>query len=94
MKDIRTRQNRVLADTTTNRDLYGNNRQLPNKTDPPLDSATMTVETCLDHYEFLGFVFAGLEYGLDCYCGNARPHWYWIGNSTACDRSCAGNVTQ
>lgn len=77
-----------------NSDLYGHDRQLPTKTDPPLDSSKMTVETCLDHYESLSFGFAGLEYGHDCYCGSTRPNWYWISEKKECDHSCRGSATQ
>ncbi|KAG5760064.1 hypothetical protein H9Q72_011817 [Fusarium xylarioides] len=31
----------------------------------------MTIESCLEYCEHQGYLFAGLEYGRECYCGNA-----------------------
>lgn len=89
-----TRKTRPGLTNRPNSDLYADDRILPYTTNPPLNSSNMAVETCLDHYESLGSVFAGLEYGQECYCGDETPNGYWINDMTECDHPCSGSMTQ
>lgn len=52
---------------------------------------TTTVEACADACHNQGFTYAGLEYGVECWCGNG------ISSSPAtegCDMPCSGNPAQ
>ncbi|TFK42314.1 WSC domain-containing protein [Crucibulum laeve] len=53
-------------------------------------SDTMTVETCLDSCSAGGFALGGLEYGRECYCGNALLYQY-EGTMNPCSYPCSGN---
>ncbi|KAI6750705.1 hypothetical protein HG530_014601 [Fusarium avenaceum] len=37
----------------------------------PIAGEDVTIESCLDYCEREGYLFVGLEYGRECYCGNA-----------------------
>jgi len=52
-------------------------------------SASNTVETCLDTCAAGGFALGGVEYGSECYCGNAILYNY--GLSPECNYACSGN---
>ncbi|EDR00467.1 uncharacterized protein LACBIDRAFT_313372 [Laccaria bicolor S238N-H82] len=56
----------------------------------------MTVERCLNACDAGGFSLAGLEFGSECWCGNAdmygRPPIF--PSSSACNFPCAGNPAQ
>jgi len=55
-------------------------------------SDTNTVENCLDTCASLGYALGGVEYGHECYCGNARLYDY--GSSENCNMACSGNASQ
>lgn len=38
-----------------------------------------------------GYLFAGTQYGIECYCGNSYGRY---GQSTLCDLPCEGNPFQ
>lgn len=50
---------------------------------PALDGSHMTVEMCLDSCESNGYLFAGLEYSGECYCGDR------ISSAVATDGRCS-----
>ncbi|KAF5573947.1 WSC domain-containing protein [Fusarium pseudoanthophilum] len=56
----------------------------------------MTIESCLDYCEHQGYLFAGLEYGRECYCGNAvdKNKLPVKGQLGKCEMPCAGNKEQ
>ena len=57
-------------------------------------SQEMTVEMCLSICREKGFLFSGLEYGIECYCGNESAEtfeWAWYGK---CNDRCAGDSNQ
>ncbi|KAF7363206.1 WSC-domain-containing protein [Mycena venus] len=55
-------------------------------------SPTMTVESCLDSCQAGGYALGGVEFGDECYCGNALLYGY--GTSTACNKPCSGNTSE
>lgn len=71
----------------------------------PDSRLNMTIELCVGECLRLGFLFAGLEYGSECYCGPfiAPPHALVYGNTSTQDIivtcsnpefSCRGNRLQ
>ena len=57
-------------------------------------SNTMTNEKCVAACQTAGYSVAGMEYGQECYCGNAIING---GNTTAesdCNMACAGNSAE
>ncbi|KAJ6505171.1 hypothetical protein C8R45DRAFT_545444, partial [Mycena sanguinolenta] len=57
-----------------------------------LSSPNMTVESCLDSCEADDYVLGGVEFGDECYCGNALL--YGHGLSGACSQACSGNASE
>ncbi|KAJ7472198.1 WSC domain-containing protein [Mycena latifolia] len=55
-------------------------------------SPNMTVESCLDSCAAGGYILGGVEFGDECYCGNALLHVY--GASQACDMPCSANASE
>ncbi|KAI9774328.1 MAG: hypothetical protein M1840_004222 [Geoglossum simile] len=53
-------------------------------------SNAMTVKVCQDFCISSGFGLAGLEYGRECYCGNALSPHSALGQ-TGCNMACSGN---
>ncbi|KAJ7917393.1 hypothetical protein B0H13DRAFT_1608409, partial [Mycena leptocephala] len=53
-------------------------------------SRNMTVEGCLDSCATGGYILGGVEFGDECYCGNALLYGY--GASTACNKPCSANA--
>ncbi|VVC31413.1 Hypothetical protein CINCED_3A008702 [Cinara cedri] len=51
-------------------------------------------ENCLDLCLQSGFVYAGVEYGTECFCGNETPEWSSKLPDTFCDMQCPGNQSQ
>ena len=54
----------------------------------------MTVEFCIATCTEKGFDYAGLEWKMECYCGNKPEHgfqWAWLDK---CDEKCAGDKKQ
>ena len=57
-------------------------------------SHEMTVESCITTCTEKGYDYAGLEWGIECFCGNEpsqRFDWAWSGK---CDVNCAGDRKQ
>ena len=57
-------------------------------------SSEMTVEMCLSTCREKGFAYSGLQWQIECYCGNEpanRFEWAWL---KKCDQKCAGNSNQ
>ncbi|KAJ6533538.1 WSC domain-containing protein [Mycena capillaripes] len=57
-----------------------------------LSSPNMTVESCLDVCEAGEYALGGVEFGDECYCGNALL--YTHGASLGCNQACSGNVSE
>ena len=54
----------------------------------------MTVQMCLSICREKGFRFAGLEWQIECFCGNEPVNgfeWAWMNK---CSERCAGNPNQ
>ena len=54
----------------------------------------MTIEMCLAACQENGFRYAGLEWQIECYCGDEPVQgfeWTWIDK---CNNRCAGNSNQ
>ncbi|KAL2131096.1 hypothetical protein VTI74DRAFT_5570 [Chaetomium olivicolor] len=58
-----------------------------------IDYTTMTIAQCETHCTGLGFALWGLEYGGECYCGNALAQGSFPAFSTDCTMPCAGDAT-
>ena len=59
-----------------------------------LSSVEMTVEMCIATCREEGFEYAGLQWSIECYCGNEPDQgfeWAWLDK---CDNNCAGNSRQ
>ena len=57
-------------------------------------SQEMTIEMCLATCRQKGFLFSGLEWQIECYCGNQPTKgfkWAW---SNKCNERCSGNSNQ
>ena len=65
-------------------------RDLPNA---PLDDydGGMTHEVCVHHCYDYGYLYAGTQYGSECWCGNSYGRY---GASSGCDMACSGNPYQ
>ena len=84
--------------TEFNIDLYGvcvfddsNDRVL---TGYSFTDSKMTVQMCLSTCHNRGFFYAGLQWQIECHCGNmptGKFEWAW---SDKCDDRCAGNSNQ
>ena len=58
-----------------------------------MTSELLTVELCVDTCRGRGFLFAGLEEGNQCFCGNSVGR-YGTADPSTCNSTCAGNVNQ
>ena len=58
-----------------------------------LESKSLTVEWCADTCRRMGFLFAGLEVGEQCFCGNSIGK-YSTGDPSTCNSPCFGKLTQ
>ena len=57
-------------------------------------SGEMTVEMCLTTCREKGFRYSGLQWKIECYCGNEPANgfeWAWLNK---CDQKCAGDSNQ
>ncbi|KAG2019924.1 hypothetical protein CC2G_005316 [Coprinopsis cinerea AmutBmut pab1-1] len=50
-----------------------------------------TVEKCLEICSVGGFILAGVEYGMECYCGNSILYDYGALPEEECSTPCSGN---
>lgn len=57
---------------------------------------TMTVELCTSACKSAGYVYAGVEYGGECYCGNSFSNGGGPApdGSAGCNMACAGNAQE
>jgi len=58
------------------------------------DPANMTIETCIDFCETRGFAYAGVEYSVECFCGNSLAPAASQVSASQCNMACAGDSTQ
>ncbi|PFX16283.1 Neurotrypsin [Stylophora pistillata] len=56
-----------------------------------LTSSDMTPVKCIRRCQSKGFMYAGLEWANECYCGN---HFNRYGNSTSCQLPCLGDASK
>lgn len=72
------------------RDPSGQGRTLPSA---KFSSDSMTVEACIQHCDGKGFLYAGMEYAKECWCGNsvADDRLPKKGLLGACESPCTGN---
>ena len=52
----------------------------------------MTVFKCIDHCASKGYTYAGLEWAVECWCGNTLAQSKL--NHMTCTTKCAGNSSQ
>lgn len=64
-------------------------RTLP---DRRIASDDLTPQACAAACSVEGFLYAGLEYGRECWCGNSLHGGSWVDDSQ-CDMTCAGEKT-
>ncbi|XP_036356851.1 uncharacterized protein LOC115209445 isoform X2 [Octopus sinensis] len=57
------------------------------------DHNSMTIEKCLSECRKRNFLFAGLEWRYECFCGNSYT-MYGPRNESWCNRPCTGNTLQ
>ncbi|KAH9172379.1 WSC domain-containing protein [Lactarius sanguifluus] len=58
------------------------------------DSAHMTVESCVKFCNHRKYLYAGLENGEDCYCGNYLAESAYVGLPPECSVKCPGNSNE
>ncbi len=54
-------------------------------------TGTITIESCVSACATAGYSYAGVEYGRECYCGNAYGKY---GTATDCTLACTGNSAE
>ncbi|KAF4631590.1 hypothetical protein G7Y89_g6540 [Cudoniella acicularis] len=71
-------------------------RTLPSNPGTTGGTAALTVELCTSTCQGLGYVFAGMEYAGQCFCGNAFLNGGGPApdGETGCDMACSGNATE
>ncbi|KAL2063582.1 hypothetical protein VTL71DRAFT_5387 [Oculimacula yallundae] len=58
------------------------------------NATSMTDEKCISFCEAAGYIYAGTEYGEECYCGNKIATGSVPAPSTDCNVPCSGNATE
>jgi hypothetical protein len=58
------------------------------------DSATLTVESCIQTCISLGYSAAGMEYGQQCFCDNFLYNGATLVADTQCSMTCPGNPNE
>ncbi|RFU81977.1 glycoside hydrolase, family 71 [Trichoderma arundinaceum] len=66
-------------------------RALPNQASV---SGGVTIEGCKAACSAQGFELAGVEYGVECWCGNSISNGQTTANPTDCNMPCAGNSAE
>ncbi|KAK3387959.1 hypothetical protein B0H63DRAFT_431940 [Podospora didyma] len=74
------------TDSTTNRGLPIQLKSIP--------SGTMTIDKCVAACASKGYTFAGVEYSIECFCGNAIGGDSKKANQADCDMKCSGDASQ
>lgn len=59
-----------------------------------ISQGSNTVEACAQLCSSKGYSWAGVEYGAECYCGNAGTGAASLKSDTECSKPCAGNAKQ
>ncbi len=54
----------------------------------------LTIDSCLIDCEDAGYTYAGMEYGIQCFCGNSVPSTVVYDDESACATPCGGNATE
>ena len=57
-------------------------------------SQEMTIEICLSICRDRGFDYSGLEWQIECYCGDEPTKGFELAWFGKCDQRCAGNTNQ
>ncbi|KAL8809186.1 MAG: hypothetical protein Q9200_003633 [Gallowayella weberi] len=57
-------------------------------------SSTQTNEKCIAACQAAGYSVAGMEFGSECYCGNALINGPAVAAASQCDKPCSGNAAQ
>ncbi|KAF9484627.1 copper radical oxidase [Pholiota conissans] len=58
------------------------------------DGTGMTIENCINFCAASNWVFAGVEFGDECFCGNNLTPGYANATLTDCNMGCAGNAEE
>ncbi|KAH9172526.1 copper radical oxidase [Lactarius sanguifluus] len=59
-----------------------------------VDATGMTVESCVNFCSGQGFIYAGIEYAQECYCGNIISHGSASVASSDCSFACTGDASE
>ena len=55
---------------------------------------SMTIEKCIAHCRSFNYVYAGVETGHECWCGNKKPAENLKRHHSECSVTCPGNRSQ
>ncbi|KAI0294118.1 galactose oxidase [Multifurca ochricompacta] len=58
------------------------------------DTSNMTVENCVNFCNNRNFIYAGVEYAQECYCGNVISNGGTSATSSDCSFPCTGNAAE
>jgi len=58
------------------------------------DAINMTIESCINYCGTRSFAYAGVEYSIECYCGNTLAPVAAQAAATECSMACSGDTTQ
>jgi len=58
------------------------------------DPVNMTVENCVNFCNGQNYIYAGVEYAQECYCGNSISNGGAPASSTDCSTRCTGNANE
>ena len=53
-----------------------------------------TPQSCMELCSLKGYLYAGVEYGSECYCGNEVPSYARLTQDSECHYGCAGDKNQ
>ncbi|KAH8988288.1 copper radical oxidase [Lactarius hatsudake] len=59
-----------------------------------VDATGMTVESCVNFCNGQNFIYAGIEYAQECYCGNIISHGSASVASSDCSFACTGDASE
>jgi len=58
------------------------------------DNQALTVESCIITCSSLGYIIAGMQYGVQCFCGNTIRSGGILGAENTCNVACSGNANE
>ncbi|KAK0632014.1 hypothetical protein B0T14DRAFT_490452 [Immersiella caudata] len=58
------------------------------------DGEDMTIESCIAYCDTRGFAYAGVEYSVECFCGNTLAPAASHVAASQCSMACSGDATQ